>query len=326
MNNKLILIFIFGFQLVTVHSADTGQYLEGTLPEDQVKPEELFKKVKKNSPFVTDIELESSVPSSDVDSAFIPGKNELEESLLRESKQHEMLSSGIPLPDKMANSQSYLQFKNKDLIDSFRPLRKHSIGFYFLADEFTYDNKTNNFEKTYRTGIDSGPGLQLLVQYERFFNYSALSFFGGTTFGAGYNRGVASFANSSEVSETTFVLWTFPLDLFLGAELSLGRYIKLAGSGGPSALGLWQVRDDVLPEDDRKYRRQMGYGLAASAQLKLSWSYWFHRSAINQFSSQKITQSYFNFFTRYQNYENFKEEGIAISGLSYGLGLSYDYR
>lgn len=200
----------------------------------------------------------------------------------------------------------------------------------YLRDEYSYASQDDKFERTYRKEVphkDNPRNWGMInLGMEHFLARSVVDFTVGGAFGLGLNQGRGMFAGSDVKSSARFSLWTIPFDLVLGMGLKLGRWMKLSVAGGPSIMGLIQTRSDK--EDTRaekKRRRQFSYGYIGTGRLQIALSDIIPKSTFAYYSEYNISKVYMNIFGRYQNYANFQDEDIAITGTSIGLGFSFEY-
>ena len=146
----------------------------------------------------------------------------------------------------------------------------------------------------------------------------------GYNLGVGFASGRGVFANSQEKSDARVDLWQAPFDLSATIEMNITRYIKIALSGGPSAMFLMQVRNDRDDGEKGKRRRQIGYGYFGSAKFKISLSEMFEDNAFALLRDSNVSRYYLNLEARTQNLDNFQDE-IKITGNSFGLGFSFEF-
>ena len=74
-----------------------------------------------------------------------------------------------------------------------------------------------------------------------------------------------------------------------------------------------------------KSKWQFSYGQFASAQFKVNLSGLSDNLAYDLFSESQITTLSLNLEARYQNYQNFQDTDLAISGTSLGLGFTFEF-
>jgi len=306
----LILAF-FNF----AHAEDMGQNLPNQLPEDEFNNGHY-----ENDDYaghLSNQQTESVKPESG-ETSFIPHALEGEQLL----PTNELLHPAVPAAGTMANLENI--YTSSDAEDFKQRINsgERSFSFYYLKDNFTYQNDRGIYDSTYR-GSGSQEGGSLHLSMDGYFNRKYVDLFWNLGAGFGYNQGKGKFV-TGDTSDTTFKLWTLPVDMGLGFSIVLGRWIKLTATGGPSALGLYQNRDDRSPEEDDKSVRQIGFGYYATGKVQISLSSLMSRQAFEMFRDYNVTNTLLDFIVRTQNYTKFSKE-ITVSGTSVGLGISFEY-
>jgi len=181
------------------------------------------------------------------------------------------------------------------------------------------------FQKTFDTGNDDSKNAGLLLlSFDRYFKKGDVNWAWGFNLGASYKSGKGIFLTSQVSSETQFILWLIPIDFAIIAEIPAGESFTFSFFGGPSIMGLMQHRSDREQGEAGKRRRQVSWGYIGGAKIKYSLGNLFSRNSFTLLSQMDISDFFLNFESRYQNYGNFQDD-ITISGVSFGLGLSFEF-
>ncbi len=219
---------------------------------------------------------------------------------------------------------NYTDYKNNELYRRVNNASKDGFAFTYIYDDYAVEKVgSDTYEKTFRRGSGSirGGSLHFLRDYYKRKGIVNLSW--GLQYGFGFNQGRGFFI-SGEKSETRISLWTIPIDAVLKAELLMGSRFKLTAFGGPSVMGLYQTRNDRDNNEKGKRVRQVGYGYYAQGLAQFSIMNTMGVNSYDMFSEYEATNMYLNLTARFQSYGNFADE-ITISGMSFGLGFSFEY-
>jgi len=333
----LSLILVFSLSGQSSYAEDFGQYLPDTIDsglysDDSDEDDEKFLDAysgerlsrKSRSP------LDKSVEESDKqDDNFVldSPKNKYEKARAEQSKSFTTATQEIAgTHDKTGN----LKIKTKkDFLNQYHGGSKGSFGFSFIQDNFTYEDRDNVFEKTFRrdndNDLDSDFNGILRLHGAKYFNQHWLKIGYGGAVGVGYNGGFGLFKTNGETSEAHIKLWTIPIEAFVDLSLDLTSYFQLNLQVAGSVMGLIQSRSDFEDGKKKKRRRQMGLGYAATGFLKFNLSKFIPKLGFNLLSSNSVNRYYLHLMIRNQSYANFKSEDLKISGTSFGLGFSLDY-
>jgi len=309
-----LLLILFLFHLA--HAEDMGQNLPDQLPSD-----EFNQRAYENDDYaghLSNQQTESVKPESG-ETSFIPNALQGDQLL----PTNEILHPGVPTAGTMSNLDNILTTNDAEDFKLRINSGTRSFSFYYLKDNFTYQNDRGIYEKTFRARTGAQEGGSLHFAMDGYFNRRYVDLFWNLDTGFGYNQDKGVFVTGVQ-SDTTFKLWTLPVDAGLGLSIPIGRWIKLTAAGGGSALGLYQSRNDRDPQDDDKEVRQIGFGYYAQAKMQISLSSLMSRQAFEMFKDYSVTNTLLDVVIRSQNYTKFSEE-ITISGTSYGLGFSFEY-
>ncbi len=219
----------------------------------------------------------------------------------------------------LKKSDHYLQYKNSKILKKIDRFADRAFSFIYIKDTFDYSDDRDVFNRTF----DKQYGM-LVLTWEGSISRNVVELWWGATFGLGYNRGKGNFAQSGMESDTGFLLWTLPVDFFIRASTG-GRIVKVSAFGGPSAMGLIQNREDFEDDHDKKYINQVGIGYVFGGKIQLSLSSIFSSRGISLFSDYSVSNLFWNFEVRGENYSNFQDSDIEVSGVSFGSGFTFEY-
>lgn len=231
---------------------------------------------------------------------------------------------GETLDGQFDNKAEYIEYRNDKLLNKKFNLAKSSYSLLIIKNTYEYTDENQVFKRTFEDS-DKGHKIGTLhVDYRKYLSKGILNTHIGMGFGIGHSRAKGLFTDDNSVSETTFQVWTFPIDLWLGAEIRMSQFFKLSLAGGPSALPILLSRNDRKEGDDDKEYQQIGTGYSGLLKFQLNWSAFSPDTGFKMLSNYGISNLYFDFLARYQNYDNFKDN-IQIAGTSFGIGFSFEY-
>ena len=289
--------------------------------------EESIKEAESGSPHVPGTTEETNVITDDK-SVYLPSNDtdgDLEKAItLRE----ELKNFGVTVPHSREGGESYQRLTNKDLLYRFQSEGTKSFSVFFIQDTYDVSDSAGVYQRTFGNDVSQAMrGGTLHVSMERFWVHSSVFIGWGANFGVGLAQGKGSFTSggvSAEQSSTKFSLWTLPLDLGLVFEVPIGNWFKIGISGGPSAMGLYQHRDDKENGEGGKHLRQVSMGYYGRANLKISLSHMMPKQAINNMKAYNMTKMYLTLEARMQEFADFQDD-LSISGNSFGLGFAFEY-
>ncbi len=233
-------------------------------------------------------------------------------------------SSDQALLGKYGNSKNYIEYNTGKLIRKNRKLGRKDISFDFIYDSYDYKNSDDAFDVTYR-GKEADFSGMLLFTGHSFFYRGAIDLGHGVGFGVGYNGGKGRFVSDLAVSEAQFYFWTLPVDYSLIAQFHLGTRLSFSFAGGPSVIGAIQYRNDFPQGHKRKITRQFSPGAFAMAKLKISLTEFFPKASRTLLQGESVTKYYLSFLARAHSYSLFRTEDVSITGVSFGIGLNFEY-
>jgi len=222
------------------------------------------------------------------------------------------------------NLESVRTYSKDEVLRSVTNRSESIFSVSYIKDNYDYSDRSNIFTKTYENSTGSVKAGMLLVSIEKYIFKKGIEGTWGFGGGFGFNSGKGQFIDGSS-SEAEFKLYTIPLDLVFGAYIPLGNFAKLALRGGPSAMGLYQNRNDFENKAKGKEKRQIGFGYFGEAKFQLSLTNIFRSAAFHLYSDYQISQAFFDIKIRLQDYGNFQDEDLAISGQSIGIGFTFEY-
>lgn len=224
--------------------------------------------------------------------------------------------------------KSYRTITNDEILAKAAGQWSSSFGVGYLIDTYDYNDSNNVYDSVYKNSSEGKNYGTLLLKFREKIGGV---FYLGVNTGIGFNSGKGYFIpdgttiTTPELSNITFKLYTVPLEISLGMKFNLGKYFHINLSGAPGVMGLWQHRDDRDYQDDSKNIRQIGFGYSAEAALGINVSRMFKQFGVELLSDYHCSNFSLDFFARNQSYSNFKTADFEITGVSYGVGLTFDY-
>lgn len=268
---------------------------------------------KRDSDFLKNVELDPN------DTGHVPGKKASEIDFTN-------VPSGLGTQGMgTINTQDgYMEYKKSERLDQNNRKGESSFTFTILKDDFDYKDGRGSFEKIFEGSGDVSKGAYIILSRESYFmrNYIDLYWKGSLGVGLSYGQGI--FING-EKSDANFRLWKIPADLGLGLSIPLGSWFSLSASGGASILALLQNRSDVNKRNEKRNRRQFSPGHFAEAKFKWNLGKVFKDTNFIMLREYDVSNFYLDFMIRQQEYNNFKEENLSVSGQSMGLGFSFEF-
>ena len=232
--------------------------------------------------------------------------------------------SSIRGMESVSVPENYSNFSNSEMIKKVAWKTNTSLGLaYFAADNYEYHDSNSIYNQVFRDGKRSKNSGLLLCSSAQYFARGFLDLKWGLNIGAKYNSGYGLFPGGV-TSETRFSLWSIPVDLSLGFDLPISRFLKFSASAGPSALGLIQTRNDRDYGEKGKHARQVGTGYFASAQALIGLSSFFPRYGVEMYTDYSVGQTQLSVEGRMVKYQNFQDD-ITVDGTSFGLGIIFEF-
>lgn len=305
-----------------VWSSDFGIYL----PDDPSTPgiqDELSKKGPAGheghvpGAFVEDVlGKEASIPEEVVTQKKLSEK---------EQKRHDLLDVGQTLGESSLSNKTYHNIDKRDFARKMRSVSRGAFNLSYQPNSYDYLSNDNIIDETVENGFHAGKGGTIHLRHDSFIsNQKFLNTFWSGGVGIGLSTGKGIFIDGTR-SSATFNLWQIPVEVGLGFEIPVFSLIKLNVSGGGGAMALIQNRNDYQRGEKHKRRMQFSPGYYVLGEFKISLTSFSNQVAYNVFTASNITNILLNVELRYQSYESFKEESIAITGSSVGVGFTFEY-
>lgn len=311
---KLVLILAIFFSSILF----ADQVVQGTEVENSL--EEL--KIDEESPHLFGKNSLDDSSIQNTQSPILPNipTNELENTIT----PSEARSTGYTLPGSLGTKENYTEIDTRHYSEQFRKESTSAFNISYIRDSYDYHSPNDVISRTISSGYKHiQSGFLLLRSDQYIYNNGYFTLHWSLGGGLAYNYGRGIFADG-ERSDAGIALWEVPIDLGLGLSLSAGKYIKLTGTAGPSALALIQNRNDLKYSEKGKKRFQTGVGAFASAQVKINLYSFASDSSYELFTNNQITSSYLNIEARYHSYSKYLED-IKISGTSIGAGFTFEF-
>jgi hypothetical protein len=202
---------------------------------------------------------------------------------------------------------------------------KSTLDLLIYLNNFDYKDPTGAYQATFEGGNGGFInnffflGSYNLFIYKGFFNFAA-----GMDLGISYMTGKGVFV-TGQTSDVTMVLWSVPVDITLNLEFPIFEVFHLVAYGGPSAMTLIQNRNDFSPGETGRNFYQISPGYFFGGRAKINLGKIFKDVGRSLFNSTSVTFFSFNLDARYENYSKFADPHIGVSGLSFGIGFSYEF-
>lgn len=300
-------------------AADLDHPVSGAEVEDVLKDA----KSEGTSAFLINEEDANAVTnskSSGVDYHFAPQP----EVKIKSDPRKDLSDIGYTLPGTFEKQENYIELDKSKLSEEYRKNSAGSMNLTFIKNDFDYTSTNDIIDRTITTGTKSVKGGTLLFRHDDYITRSfLLNTYWSVGAGFGFNSGKGFFINGDR-SDAVFKLWEIPLDLGVGFEIPVTSWFKLAGTGGPSLLGLVQNRSDYERGEKGKRKIQASPGYFVNAQFKINMSALSSQTAYELFTESQITNLFMNLEARHQSYSGFRDP-IEISGTSFGIGFTFEY-
>ncbi len=305
---------------------DLAQGISGGQTADLLapKPDE-----ERSSPFAYKKEGEDRYmgkTSSGPENNYIMGTNSKTELDIKDADQMKLKGTGYVVPGTFEHEKNYLTLDKASFAKDFRNKGTSAFNIAYFSDSFNYQSNNDVINRTIGQGYQhTKAGLLQLRSDQYFYKSFLLNILWAVGGGISYNSGKGIFASNASRSEVKLTLWEAPIDLGLGIEIPVYKWFTFAGVTGPSVMILAQNRNDFLNGENGKNKFQFGYGQFLNAQFKINLAGFSDTLAYDLFSESQITNMSINLEARYQNYKNFQDADIAISGTSIGIGFTFAF-
>ena len=252
----------------------------------------------------------------------IMGVDITEDEFFKKEKEAPFNFLGTTIPGSFENM-------NSKTVEAMAHKRTSGVTISYYLDRFNFKgNRSDIFNLIFEKSSRSRRFGMILISFQRYFfhDFSSLTplLSLGINMGFSHAKGKGHYFSGVEESGVLFTLWTIPLDFSLGMEFSLDQWIKISASGGPSLLALYQNRNDRNYGEEGKRRTQWGHGYFAAVKFQGGLSKFFPSMGFKSLAYNKISAYFFNVEARFQNYQKFKD-GFTVSGLSFGIGFTFEF-
>jgi hypothetical protein len=231
----------------------------------------------------------------------------------------------LPAGSRALEKSEYEGMDNMDKLNKLREKAKNQLSFAALLDDYNYGGPAGVYDQLYE---GSNKNFFNNFFFQGSYNYTFVKNFillsAGLNAGVSYKTGKGEFEDG-EVSNTTLALWAIPVDINLNLQIPLGSLFRIEASAGPSLMTLLQNRDDRSDGEPGQNLYQISPGYFTGGSFKINWGNIFKSSGLALFNSSDVTNFFLSFNARYESYNKFSEESVMVDGVSYGLGLSFEF-
>ncbi len=233
--------------------------------------------------------------------------------------------SQLPAGSEGNQKSEFETIDNMSRLNKLRDQAKNGLSFSILYDNFNYGGQPGIYDQLFE-GSNKKASNNLFFQgsYGLTFLRKFILLSAGLNLGASYKYGKGDFLDG-QTSETTIALWAIPVDLAVFLQIPLGSMFRIEASAGPSLMTLLQNRNDRDQGESGKDLYQISPGYFAGGKFKINWGNIFKSSALALFNTSDVTNLFLNFDVRYETYNKFSDEYVKVDGISYGLGLSFEF-
>ncbi|WP_127717692.1 hypothetical protein [Halobacteriovorax sp. HLS] len=322
MKTKKILNLFFLLLLIFPHSSfalefgqDAGQAVPGT-ETDQFDPNQ-----SGQSAHITgahDSPLENI--KVDEQSPLVPGQGEYGKSVAGQDSPTQFNANA---PFSGLDTSEYKTVTNEMILRPLVNKSKFSFAVDFYMNNFDYSDSRGIYDSTFKSN-SGATGGSLNLSSDFYISKGAVNFGVGVGGGLGYATGKGIFSANGTVSDMNFNLYSIPVDFRFLMEIPLGRAVKFTTAAGPSAMVLRQNRSDRDAKEEGKTTTQVGYGYFGEAKLKLNLSYMMPDKGFEYYKFHEVNFMSVDLMMRTQNYSGFADN-IEISGISYGIGVTFEF-
>ncbi|MCK5882887.1 MAG: hypothetical protein KAG61_04300 [Bacteriovoracaceae bacterium] len=314
----VLTVLLTGFNCALAY--DAGQYLAGQLDGEQGEEQRKNDSPQKSAYLSNTNDYLETMSTIDPETYAIPGMTP--ELVGSKKEKREQLKNVQEPMGKYDDSTELISISKSELFEKYYRSGSGSFSFSY----FRLNHKSNN--SAYSSMFDSEQTRDLggiLIHFDKFVERMS-SFEIGYSLGTGigFRSGRGQFSSAQTMSNTTFKLWTIPIDAHLAVAIPLWKFSKLYASGGPAGMILLQNRSDFNENEDGKNVNQVSYGYSARAALRISLSNMFVGSGQKMFRAYNVTNAFLSLEGRYDSFNNFQDD-FSISGASMGAGFTFEY-
>lgn len=317
----IYLITLSALLVLKGNSLYAGDDLQQSVLGDGLTPDALSAlETKGKSPYVLGSDEDNPIEKLPVKSDYLFNPDEADFNK-KSSPKAEFEDVGQTLPGTFEKNENYIELDKAKMVRGFRKYVNYSLNLIFIKNDYDYTSQNNIIEET----IKDHKGGAIHLSYNEFLSKASfLNSFWTLGVGLGHSQGSGVFAKTRSKSNTVMRLWEFPLTLGLGFEFPFTNVFKWQASAGPGVLVLSQNRSDKLKGEKGKNKYQFGQGFYADSKLQFNLSGHSDEEAYNLYITSQITNLYLDLVARYQYFGNFKDD-ITITGVSFGLGFTFEY-
>ncbi len=343
--NKIFLFLLLFSFVEPLLSQDSSYFLPGGTPDPDLE----VKKDGNSGHFLPGYASDEDLMEADEKEIlyFLPGSSkELDEDVAKKSEDSKTFivspkpaespefSTGnyadeevsqLPAGSKALETSEFVGIDNMDKLNKFREKAKNQLSFAVLLDNFNYGGPSGVYDQLY-DGSDKDFINNFFFQgsYNYYFMKNIVLLSAGANAGVSYKSGKGNFDDGT-TSETKIVLWAIPVDLSLNLQIPLGSLFRIEATAGPSLMTLLQNRDDREDGESGQNLYQLSPGYFVGGSLKINWGNIFKKSALALYNSSEVTNFFLNINARYETYNKFSEESVKVDGISYGIGLGFEF-
>lgn len=233
--------------------------------------------------------------------------------------------SQLPAGSKGLEKSEFEGMDNMEKLNKLRDKAKNELSFAALYDNYNYGGPPGVYDSLYE---GSNKNFINNFFFQGSYTYTFVKNFfllaAGLNAGVSYKTGKGDFDNGT-TSNTTITLWAIPVDLAVNLQIPLGSLFRIEASAGPSLMTLLQNRDDRNDGEPGQNLYQLSPGYFAGGSFKINWGNIFKSSALALFNSSDVTNFFLSFNARYEYYNKFSQQSVIVDGISYGVGLSFEF-
>ena len=231
----------------------------------------------------------------------------------------------LPAGSKDLQTSEFEGMDNFSRLEKLRDKAKNQIRLSVLLDNYNYGGPPGLYDQLFdQPNSNFMNQFLFLASYTNTFVKSFFSLSWGLNAGFSYKKGTGKFENGS-TSDTTIVLWVIPVDLPLVLQFPVGPIFNMEISAGPSLMTLLQNRSDRSEGESGQNVYQLSPGYFAGGSFKINSGKIFKDAGLAIFNSADVTNMFFNLDVRYESYNKFSDQSIKVDGVSFGIGLAFEF-
>jgi hypothetical protein len=233
--------------------------------------------------------------------------------------------SQLPAGSAGNEKSEFETIDNMSRLNKLRDQANNGLSFSVLYDNFNYGGQPGVYNQLFE-GSNKNLSNNLFFQGSYGLNFlrKFILLSAGLNLGVSYKYGKGQFEDGQK-SETTIAVWAVPVDLAIYLQIPIGSVFRIEASAGPSLMSILQNRSDRDTGESGKDLYQISPGYFVGGKFKINWGNIFKSSALALFNTSDVTNLFLNFDVRYETYNKFSDEYVKVDGISYGLGLSFEF-